>query len=49
MTPVEDVEKDLLNIILAVQLNLLLEAAHEVDLLQSKNVLWLELEPLSLA
>ena len=38
-TLVEDLENDLLNVLLAVQLNLLLEAAHEVDLLQSKNVL----------
>ena len=49
MTTVEDFENDISYVLLVVQLDLLLEAAHEVDLLQRKNVLWLELEPLSLA
>ena len=38
MTPVEDLENDFFNVLQAVQQNLLLETAHEIGLLQGKNV-----------
>ena len=38
-TPVEDLGNDLLNVLVVVQLDLLLGAAHKVDPLQSKDVL----------